>query len=141
MTDTTNVNTWSPEQSTQASTNKYCIKNDFLLRTINFMLDKNGCDIRSFLTPQEQEQHRAIMQQPKALWITISEGLSNEAIIALIKFFTLAEMQYSQWRADELSPVIGLTRGLKKKGEKIDRELLTWIKKESDNKFLPNGPL
>jgi hypothetical protein len=50
-------------------------------------------------------------------------------------------MQYNHWRAEERSPVIWLTKILRQKGGKIDKDLLQWIKTESDNKFLPNGAL
>lgn len=141
MTNSNNVDTWNPEQA-PSENDVYIIEDRFLQRIINFMLAHNTSDIHSFLDQKEQEQHAPIMKQPKEFWLTTaSERLSEESIISLIKFFTLAEMQYPQWRADELSPVIGLTKGLKRKGGKIDRELLTWIKTENDNKFLPNGPL
>lgn len=142
--NSTNTGTWEPGQMSQTvaeDKNNYTIDDAFLQKIINFMSTLHGNDVHSFLSNEEQAYHCNIMKQPKDLWVAISESLPEEDIVMLIRFFTLAEMQYPQWRANEFSPVIGLAKGLRKKGKKMDKALLTWIKTESDNKFLPNGPL
>ena len=98
-------------------------------------------DISSFLTQKEQNDHQAIMTLDKTHWFDKKEQLSSTEITLLIKFFTLAEMQFTQWTAEEKSPVIWLTKVLRQKGEALDKELLLWIKTHSDNKFLPHGAL
>ena len=81
------------------------------------------------------------MTLDKTHWFDKKEQLSSTEITLLIKFFTLAEMQFTQWTAEEKSPVIWLTKVLRQKGEALDKELLLWIKTHSDNKFLPHGAL
>jgi len=134
------IETWDPTQP--AKTNDgYAIDDVFLQRIIDFMTTQKNHDVRSFLSAEDQQYHQPIILQPKEEWFAKKSLLSTDDIIALIRFFTLAEMQYNHWRAEERSPVIWLTKILRQKGGKIDKDLLLWIKTESDNKFLPNGAL
>ena len=80
------------------------------------------------------------MQQSKASWHTVARALSNDELIALIRFFTVAE-SLPGWQAGNQSPVIWLNQVLKQRGVKLDRTLLQWIKAHSDNRFLPHGQL
>ena len=65
---------------------------------------------------------------------------SNEEIEHLMRFFTIAE-QLPGWHAADNSPVIWLGKLLKQRGVGINKELVLWIKENSDNRFLPHGPL
>jgi len=95
-------------------------------------------DIENFLTLEQQQKHQAIMLLPKSEWFSMEDTLSNDEIISLIQFFTLAEMKYNEWSAEEKSPVIWLNKLLRKKGSALDKELLLWIKSHSTNKFIPH---
>ncbi|MGB5325866.1 MAG: hypothetical protein WBN40_10640, partial [Pseudomonadales bacterium] len=61
--------------------------------------------------------------------------------LALMRFFTCAEMQLPGWQAGDKSPVIAINKILKRRGHKLDKAMLGWIRQHSDNRFLPNGPL
>lgn len=124
--------TWNPEQSS------YILDIEFLQQIIS---SSSTQPIENCLSKDEQQAHAAIMQLPKSDWFALKESLSNEEIIFLIKFFTIAEMKYAGWSAEEQSPVIWLAKILRQKGGKLDAELLQWIKNNSDNKFLPYGAL
>ncbi|MFT7388662.1 MAG: hypothetical protein ACI8VC_001917 [Candidatus Endobugula sp.] len=134
------IETWDPSKP-ENDNDGYVIDETFLQRIIDFMTIETPGNVRSFITLEEQQYHQPIMLQPKEEWLARRLLFSTDDIIALIKFFTLAEMQYNHWRAEEHSPVIWLTQVLRQKEGKIDKNLLLWIKKESDNKFLPNGAL
>lgn len=78
-----------------------------------------------------------LMKRPESAWVQ-AEGLGNDELICLIRFFTLAEMQLTGWDGGKYSPVIYLVRILKSRAG-FDSELRRWIKSHTDNRFLPNG--
>ena len=82
----------------------------------------------------------AIMKLDHALWSSAVENLPSEQVIQLIRVLTVAE-QLPGWEAADKSPVIALAKSLRKRGEKLERELLLWIRENSENRYLPYGPL
>jgi hypothetical protein len=134
------IQSWEPTQP-EKQQDEYAVTDDFLQRIVLFMSSQKNDDVSIFLTQEEQHNHHFIMRVDKTQWLDKKEQLSTTDIITLIKFFTLAEMQLTDWTAEEKSPVIWLTKILRQKGEGLDKELLLWIKTSSDNKFLPNGAL
>jgi hypothetical protein len=134
------IQSWEPAQPGKQQ-GEYTITDDFLQRIVLFMGAQKGDDISTLLTSKEQNDHQPIMRLDKTHWFDKKEPLFTTDIIALIKFFTLAEMQLTGWTAEEKSPVIWLTKILRQKGEALDKDLLLWIKTYSDNKFLPHGAL
>jgi hypothetical protein len=60
--------------------------------------------------------------------------------VALIRFFTRAEMAFAAWKGGDRSPVIALAAELKRRGDFPDG-LTAWIRANSDNRFLPYGSL
>lgn len=124
--------------------------------SINKTLNSTDIDITPFIIlGAEKNVHEAvanlssetintltpIMKQERSFWHTVASNLSNDDIINLIRFFTLAEEQHSQLFAGDSSPVIGLNQSLKQRKTPLSKELLQWIKNNSSNKFLPNGSL
>lgn len=93
------------------------------------------------IAADQQQRDQYLMKLPRQTWIDLAAGLSTPDIIALVRFFTLAEMQLSGWQSGADSPVIGLVKALRQRGEAPDKALLQWIRANSDNRFLPNGPL
>ena len=73
-------------------------------------------------------------------WAAAAEGLGDADIERLIRLFTLAESRLSGWEAGDASPVIPLVRELKRRGA-YPRELHSWIKANTENRFLPYGNL
>ncbi len=80
-----------------------------------------------------------LMKQSRAFWASAAESLNKPEIENLIRFFALAEEHNSQLAAGNDSPVIGLNRALKKRGEQLDKDMLIWLRKNSTNRYLPNG--
>ena len=73
-------------------------------------------------------------------WLEAGQGLSSDNLVALIRLFTLGEGQFSTWQAGAKSAVVKLVRVLKQRGE-MTPDLTTWIKANTDNRFLPHGDL
>ena len=93
-------------------------------------------DIES-LAQHGLEDQAVVMKLDAAAWQG-AETLSTEKVIALIRFFTLVEMQVAGWDAGKSSPVIPLVSILKGRGE-FDAGLRKWIKSSTSNRYLPYG--
>ncbi|MBT8140325.1 MAG: hypothetical protein KJP25_11215 [Gammaproteobacteria bacterium] len=96
--------------------------------------------LEGLLAPEDRGRAE-IMQLPTQAWQAALSGYSNQQLLALIRFFTLAEMQLPGWQAGVTSPVIAINSVLKSRGYKLEKPLLQWIRKNSSNRFLPNGPV
>ena len=120
----------------------------------NFNIDTEV--LKSFIAISERQQlddltahiendlaatQRVLMKQNKERWFAVAEALSEQQIIHLIQFFTVAESQLEGWEAGAMSPVIWLVKVLRKRKTPPGKELLLWIRSNSDNRFLPNGAL
>ncbi len=81
----------------------------------------------------------ATVRLPPAAWGAADE-LTNEELISLVRLYALAEGRFPDWKAGAKSPVITLCRLLRGRGA-WPAELSAWIKRNSDNRFLPYGSL
>ncbi len=75
----------------------------------------------------------------KTDWRAAVSGLDSAEIVALVRFFTLAE-RLPGWESGARSPVIPLAAALKARGD-YPEDLTGWIKARTDNRFLPYGSL
>ncbi len=73
------------------------------------------------------------------IWSQSAQNLQETELTALIRLLTLLEEKHN-WNMAEKSPVIALFKALRKKSG-IDKELVQWVKTNSENKYLPFGPL
>jgi hypothetical protein len=73
-------------------------------------------------------------------WSAAAGNLDDDALMALIRLFTLAESELGNWEAGDASPVIPLAAELKRRGS-YPAELTGWIRANSRNRFLPYGNL
>jgi len=78
-----------------------------------------------------------VMRLQSDAWQVAAE-LDSSTLASLIRFFTLAEAQFTGWEAGKTSPVIYLVKMLKQRSE-FDAELRKWIKQNTDNRYLPYG--
>jgi len=88
----------------------------------------------------DKQQLAALMKIDHALWGATAEPLPDEELIHLIRFFAVAE-NLPGWEAGADSPVIPLAKVLRKRGARLDKDLLQWLRQVNDNRFLPYGPL
>jgi len=93
------------------------------------------------LSAAEQRQHAGLMKLSEQQWQQAAALCSDEQLLGLVRFFTVAEEQLPGWEAGDRSPVIWLCRMLKGRGRALDQELLRWIRSRSSNRFLPYGGL
>ena len=67
-------------------------------------------------------------------------AVDSAGLIALIRFFTLAEQELPGWEAGSKSPAIACARELRLRG-RYPADLTAWIRDHTDNRFLPYGSL
>ena len=111
---------------------------DLLKRFLALAENSQLGDLTTQMSEQDKSQF-AIMQADLSLWQNTLSDYSEAQLIALIQFFTIVEMALPEWVAGAKSPVISINKILKSRGHKLDREMLMWIKQNSDNRFIPNG--
>lgn len=82
-----------------------------------------------------------MMKLDAQAWASAAGDFARAEIWALIQFFTVLEQREALYHAGDKSPVIGLNKLLKHRGEPLSRDEVLWIKANTDNRYLPNGPL
>ena len=132
------LGSWDPEVG-QAQAG-FSIDKNVLFKFIDLSREQQLEDLGQQLSPEEQQLQAPLMQLGKDSWFAIADTLSDQELVELMRFFTVAE-NLPGWEAGDKSPVIWLGKILKQNGTGIDRELLTWIKAHSNNQFLPHGSL
>jgi len=133
------VDSWDPEIAKQAGS--YHLDIELIIQIADHSQGTEPCSSKNFFSDSDRQQHSLMMKQSRDAWFDIAAKLSSEQTLALIKFLTLAEMELSDWEAGEHSPVIYLVKYLRQQGTPIERDFLIWIKSNTDNRYLPNGPL
>jgi len=127
------IGTWEPASGSQGeSLNDAVIQS---LQTIGQSVDDQVT--ASMLDSAGLSQSQWLMKLPAAEWQRAG-SLENEALIGLIRFFTLVEGGVPGWDAGKDSPVIPLVRLLKERSA-FEPTLRKWIKANTDNRYLPNG--
>tara|TARA_E500000331_G_scaffold205891_2_gene197496 strand:- start:4126 stop:4611 length:486 start_codon:yes stop_codon:yes gene_type:complete len=124
------IDIWEPQQPLTVTTER-------LSALAAQMSDAESGNLASLLGEEGVKRDAGLMTQPEENW-SVAESLSNEDIVRLVRFFTLAEMQLPGWEAGKRSPVIPLVKILKARST-FTPELRKWIKASADNRYLPNG--
>ncbi|MDB4453458.1 hypothetical protein N9123_00875 [Pseudomonadales bacterium] len=128
--------TWDPG----SKTSKLDVNIDLALLQRFLVLAENNqlSDLANNIDEQDKLQF-AIMKADLTQWKNALNDYSETQLIALIRFFTLIEMALPEWAAGAKSPVISINKILKSRGHKLEKDMLLWIKQNSDNRFIPNG--
>ncbi|MFK7976570.1 MAG: hypothetical protein AB8C02_10560 [Halioglobus sp.] len=88
----------------------------------------------------DDEQLARLMQIDHALWHDATQALDEAELRHLIRFFAVVE-NVPGWEAGATSPVIPLAKVLRKRGERLDKPFLQWLREVNENRYLPYGPL
>lgn len=108
--------------------------NEELIDQLSSLLVNGSLDLK----PGEIFRYATLVKHPG--WKKKAGSLDSEVLGRLIRLFTLGEKQYSEWIADDKSPVIIFVKELKSRGE-FEPAINKWIKSNTSNKFLPHGSL
>ncbi|MDC3332801.1 hypothetical protein OAV62_01020 [bacterium] len=138
MEKTMSLGTWDPQNTATDPINKIT---DAPLQQFIDLSKQNLLDtLDSQLSKEDIQKWASLMSIDASSWNDITDNFNHEDIEHLIRFFTIAE-SLPGWTAGDKSPVIYLGKILKQQGKRIDKELTLWIKSNSNNQFLPHGPL
>ncbi|WP_444929652.1 hypothetical protein ACJJIF_17940 [Microbulbifer sp. SSSA002] len=132
------VGAWEPQVSSPNSETKEEFNREQLLKLIEIAESNN-----SFTESVESIENISskLIRLPTQHWLEESENWSSAQLWQLIRFFTLAEMQLPGWDAGAESAVIPLAKVLKQRATPLTKEQLLWIRQNSNNRYLPYGPL
>ena len=129
------IGSWDPKEKTTTANDEV---NSELLACFIAATKKLPCELNTIL-PKEQLQQSQIIEASASAWQIAINEFSNKELVLLIQFFTVVEAQLPAWTAGAKSPAILINRELRRRGEKLNKEILLWIKDNTDNRFIPNG--
>ncbi len=130
------VGSWNPESN---SSNINIPVDVALVQRLLAIAESGKLDNLDRAMTAEDQQQNAIMQADASEWEKVLKNYSEEQLISLVRFFTVVEVQLSHWVGANKSPVIRINNILKKRGSKLSKEMLIWIRENSNNRFIPNG--
>lgn len=141
------VGAWEPENQASNDQSRTEIDRALLRRIIDALSNTEGqsesevaaLDLTS-LDPEIQAANW-LAGVPAPQWLEEASHWDDTQVWALIRFFTLAEMQLPEWQGGAESPVIPLAKSLRQRKSPLQREQLLWIRQHTDNRYLPYGPL
>lgn len=132
------IGSWDPTAESAAYHQQ--IEPETLDRLIALSRDEQLQHLDQHITGDEGQVLAGLMQIEHGAWMEAIEQRPDDELLHLIRFFAVAE-NLPGWEAGAKSPVIPLARALRKRGQRLDRALLEWLREVSDNRFLPYGPL
>jgi len=132
------LGTWDPRLAPTNAEN--LLSAETLDRLIGYDRKNQLQQLGELLSTDEQQQLAALMKVDHDAWQGVAEPLADAAVIHLLRFFAVAE-NLPGWEAGAQSPVIPLARILRKRGARLDKPMLQWLREVNDNRFLPYGPL
>ncbi|MEM1112414.1 MAG: hypothetical protein AAGI11_10950 [Pseudomonadota bacterium] len=124
------IGAWEPDAALPA------LDEALLVRLIAYSRTEQLDQLETLLAPGEA----GLMKLDHTQWQAAADGLGDDDIVHLIRVLTVAE-NLSGWEAGQDSPVIPLARSLRKRGQRLQKDLLLWIREHSENRYLPYGPL
>lgn len=134
---TMSLGSWDPSAGSANSDLQLTLP--LLQRLIAFSANEQLAQLGDHLANDDQQLSR-LMQIDHALWHKAAEDLAEEEIHHLIRFFAMAE-NMAGWEAGATSPVIPLAKILRKRGARLDKPFLQWLREVNENRYLPYGPL
>ena len=113
---------------------------DLLPRLISYDREDQLAQLGTLLSGEDRQRLAGLMKIDHETWQEKAAPLPDDELVHLIRFFAVAE-NLPGWEAGAESPVIPLAKVLRKRGTRLDKELLQWLREVNENRFLPYGPL
>ena len=132
------IGSWDP--AADAAAHSVTIDPDTLQKLIAFSRDSQLDALDSLIDGAQSQALAGLMKIAHDQWLAAAEAMSNDDVLHLLRFFAVAE-NLPGWEAGAESPVIPLARTLRRRGQKLDKGLLRWLREVSENRYLPYGPL
>ncbi len=131
------VDTFDPSQFS-ANAKQKPVAADLLAQAVELAGSAVAEDYAVQLSQDQVNTLAPLVQHPG--WNEAAAELDDAVIVSLIRLFTLGEMRHPAWKAEAKSPVVALVRVLKKR-KAMPGDLVSWIKANTTNRFLPHGDL
>jgi hypothetical protein len=132
------LGSWDPNAQVRAHTLN--LEPPLLAQLIAYSANDRLENLAEVLTGEECQTLSGLMKLDHDAWKVAAENLSEEELLHLIRFLAVAE-NLPGWEAMEHSPVIPLAKSLRKRGSRLDKDFLHWLRGVNNNRFLPYGPL
>ena len=81
----------------------------------------------------------SLINTPQSAWIKAIEGFSAEQVKNLCMFFTIGEMEFTNWAFASKNPTIYFIKHLKAQSTPLEKDFIRWLKKQTDNRYIPYG--
>jgi len=129
------VDTWQPsEQITSISAEK-------LLGLASLINGKNTIeDDIKHLESADIELISSYLNAPQSAWLKAIEEFTDTQILDLCMLFTVGEMKFPTWTFGSKNPTIYFLRHLKAENRAAEKDFVRWLKKQTDNRYIPYGP-
>tara|TARA_B110000503_G_scaffold20552_1_gene30890 strand:+ start:4827 stop:5231 length:405 start_codon:yes stop_codon:yes gene_type:complete len=132
------LGTWDPKLVSTSS--ELSLNADLLDRLITYDRENTLSRLEQLLNEEDKQRLAGLMKIDHADWRAAAEALPEPDLIHLIRFFAVAE-NLPGWEAGADSPVIPLAKLLRRRGVRLDKPLLQWLRDVNENRYLPYGPL
>ena len=133
------LGSWNPADGSESLV--YQITPEVIAQCAGFATADNWTALPTWEQASLPSNACQMMKLDATQWQPALEPLDENTLLNLVRFFTAAEQQLPHWHGGDKSPVIWIARLLKKRGTPLSRDMVLWIKGNSDNRFLPNGPI
>jgi hypothetical protein len=80
------------------------------------------------------------LHAPQSAWLEASKGFNDMEILKLCMLFTVGEMKFPTWTFGSKNPTIYFLRHLKSENRAAEKDFVRWLKKQTDNRYIPYGP-
>ena len=80
------------------------------------------------------------LNMPQEAWLKAIENFTDAQVLNLCMFFTVGEMKFPTWTFGSKNPTIYFLRHLKSEKRAAEKEFIRWLKKQTDNRYIPYGP-
>ena len=132
------LGSWDPKVASQST--ELLLESALLRRLIAYSDEEKLAQLEQLLSADEKQRLAGLMKIDPLIWQGAAESLLENDLLHLIRFFAVAE-HLPGWEAGATSPVIPLAKILRKRGVRLDKSLLQWLREVNDNRYLPSGPL
>jgi hypothetical protein len=80
------------------------------------------------------------LNAPQSAWLKAIENFTDAQVLNLCMLFTVGEMKFSTWTFGSKNPTIYFLRQLKAENRAAEKDFVRWLKKQTDNRYIPYGP-
>ena len=128
------VDTWQPGIETST------IDNAAIRRLAQQTIESSSIEtVLNELSDEQKQQVAGWLKLPAEQWLSAIENLNGDEQKVLCEFFTLGEMQFSDWQCGAKNPTILILRVMKQKNNYPEKDFIRKLKKLTDNRYIPYG--